>query len=655
MLLKNILSKSSASILLFLILSNVFILSTSAQVESFTYTEGDDVANPATSIDSFDSAIVIQDVEIVGNQLVSKDVILEAIRSKKGTKFSRRAIAYDLKALDNLGYFEKDKLIAIPVPQGEEGVVLRIQVIENMPITGLIIKDNNSIPREKIEEILTPLVGMPRSTTQIRKAVEKIESIYHDNGLLLAAVSELHFDPDGYLTVSIDEGDVDEIRYIGNTKTKEDYLRKILPDIMKDSENNFVYDEKLIAAYMEGLQKSGFFKDVKREITTSPRDPGKHVLTFAVEEQRTKSLSFGTGLGTLNGFFGNVGFEEPNFRGKGEKVSFIATGGTGVLTALDGDTQSRYARKGNFQFSANYADPFFLDKDNLAFSSNAQATQLSSYKVDSSIERSLSTGFAFSKRLENHKNWSVTNGLNLSMTNMQAFGPYARVTLENSLMSQEGMNATQAASEAASIRNEQLSDGYYLDYTPSLIYRKIDETGTGWKNTIFGGPSIGIGGVNSYLGAGFDVKRLDRLTDKGTFFKDNFYGNALFGDPSGFRKLKVGGPYGARGYRQFLDSGIGNYMIGNTAELAIPIPDIKKNPIKDTKIIFWNDLGMVLGEERLNDLYNRESVIASFGVGLEVNIPMMGPMRIDYGIPLIRPNSKSFWSGRFHINAGNQL
>ncbi len=615
-----------------------------------------EASDPNQSIGNFDKPITIQQIQVSGNQLVPTEVILNSLKTKKGTKFSRRKISYDLQALNNLGYFDKDKLLAIPIPQGEEGILLKIQVVENRPITGLIIKGNDLMKKAELEQFLTPLIGMPRSSNQIRKAVEKIEKIYHDKGFILAAVNELHFDPDGFLTINIDEGKIEAIEFEGNTRTKTSYLDRLVPEYMKDGK---AYNEENIIKFMEGLQKTGYFKDVKREIKPSPTNPDKHIVTFKMEEQRTKALSVGTGIGSFNGIFGNVSFTEPNFRGQGENLSLSAQAGTGLLTAIDGDTDGRFVRRPNYTFGANYSDPF-VGNSNVALGLNSSAQQFGSWIVDSALQRTLRGGFTTSQPLkwgmEKHdgqKRWALQNGLTVSSNEVINFGSNARDTLTTEIM-KEGKSLADATNEAKDLRNKQLKDGFYLDTAPTLVYRNFDDYGSGWRNTFFGGPSIGLGGAGSYGSLGVDIRRYQRLTEDGWYFKNNFHAEGLMGDVAGFRNLKMGGPYGMRGYRQFRDIGIGTNMITNTAEFSIPLV-IPKNPIKDTKLVFFNDFGLVAGQSRLNDLYGRKSFASSFGVGLDLTIPMLGPMRIDYGIPLIRADNKSFWSGRIHINAGSQL
>ena len=615
-----------------------------------------EASDPNQSIGNFDKPITIQQIQVSGNQLVPTEVILNSLKTKKGTKFSRRKISYDLQALNNLGYFDKDKLLAIPIPQGEEGILLKIQVVENRPITGLIIKGNDLMKKAELEQFLTPLIGMPRSSNQIRKAVEKIEKIYNDKGFILAAVNELHFDPDGFLTINIDEGKIEAIEFEGNTRTKTSYLDRLVPEYMKDGK---AYNEENIIKFMEGLQKTGYFKDVKREIKPSPTNPDKHIVTFKMEEQRTKALSVGTGIGSFNGIFGNVSFTEPNFRGQGENLSLSAQAGTGLLTAIDGDTDGRFVRRPNYTFGANYSDPF-VGNSNVALGLNSSAQQFGSWIVDSALQRTLRGGFTTSQPLkwgmEKHdgqKRWALQNGLTVSSNEVINFGSNARDTLTTEIM-KEGKSLADATNEAKDLRNKQLKDGFYLDTAPTLVYRNFDDYGSGWRNTFFGGPSIGLGGAGSYGSLGVDIRRYQRLTEDGWYFKNNFHAEGLMGDVAGFRNLKMGGPYGMRGYRQFRDIGIGTNMITNTAEFSIPLV-IPKNPIKDTKLVFFNDFGLVAGQSRLNDLYGRKSFASSFGVGLDLTIPMLGPMRIDYGIPLIRADNKSFWSGRIHINAGSQL
>ena len=632
-----------------------------------------EISDPGRSIGNFDRSIIVKKVEVIGNRLVPEEIILKELKTRKGSKFNRRKITYDLKSLNNLGYFSRDKLVALPI-QERDGVVLRIQVVENRPITGMLIEGNQSIKKGLIEEYLEPLIGMPRSTIQIKNAIDKIEALYHDNGFLLASVSELHFDPDGYLRIKLDEGVIGSIEFLGNKKTKEVYLRNRAKPFLSVGET---YNEEKVSKLLQDLQSSGFFKEVTRELKPYKNDPSKHTVSFKIEEQRTKSLNVGTGIGNIAGFFGDVSFTEPNFRGKGENLSLSAFAGTGIVTAVDGDDEGRFETQGDFRLSAGYQVPYLFDSDASA-GTRVSLGQAGSFLVDSSIRRYQSAGFNYSRNLarllgrppaESGKGltWADKSNLNLNLdfsnTKMIGVGSSARNKLVENLREDRGLSEFDANVEADRIRRDQTEDGMYLDFKPSLVYRSFNENGSGWKNIFSAGPSIGLGEGGSYGDLRAEFRRYERLTDDGWYLKNASRFQTLLGDPADFRKLKARGPYGLRGYRQFRDVGIGTSSIGNTLELLFPLTTIneklasakRKFPVKDFNLIFFNDSGAIFGEKSLNDLYDRKSFLTGVGIGVQANIPMLGVLRVDYGIPLIRNDSKSFFSGRLHVNSGSRF
>jgi len=634
------------------------------------------ISDPGESIGNFDKSIVVKKVEIIGNQLIPDEIILKKIKTRKGSDFNRRKITYDLRSLNNLGYFDREKLIAVPV-QYEDGVILRIQVVENRPITGILIEGNTSIKKGILEEYLEPLIGMPRSTVQIKNAIEKIEALYHDNGLLLASVTELHFNPDGYLRIKMDEGIIGSIEFLGNERTKENYLRKRIQPFLSTGEP---YNEEKVSKLLQDLQSSGFFKEVTRELSPYKKDPSKHTVSFKVEEQRTKSLNFGTGIGNISGFFGDVSFTEPNFRGKGENLSVSAFAGTGIATAVDGDDGGRFETNGDFRLSTGYQSPYLFDTD-ASGGIGSSLGQAGSFLVDSSIRRYQSLGVNYSQNLgrilgkrkagekikEKDLTWidksNLRLNLDISNTKMIGIGDGAKNQLIRSLKEDEKMTSEQAIAEAKKIRNKQTEDGVYLDFKPNLTYRSFSENGSGWKNSFFAGPSFGFGDGGSYADLGAEIRRYERLTDDGWYFKNSGRFQSLLGNPSDFRKLKTRGPYGMRGYRQFRDVGVGTSSLSNTMEMVFPLTIIndklssnkKRNtPVKNINLMVFNDTGVVFGEKRLNDLYDRESFLSGVGIGVEATIPMLGRLRLDYGIPIIG-NSKSLFSGRFHVNTGSRF
>jgi outer membrane protein assembly factor BamA len=120
----------------------------------------------------------------------------------------------------------------------------------------------------------------------------------------------------------------------------------------------------------------------------------------------------------------------------------------------------------------------------------------------------------------------------------------------------------------------------------------------------------------------------------------NIQGGTAVGGMPQFAQYRLGGWNGIRGYRMFSDLGTGSGMLMATAELRsrLPLPrnsKVAKVIDKHVKATAFFDAGHVMGNGLTNSLFSRSSMGASVGVGLRVNIPMLGLVRFEYGMPLV--------------------
>jgi outer membrane protein assembly factor BamA len=82
-------------------------------------------------------------------------------------------------------------------------------------------------------------------------------------------------------------------------------------------------------------------------------------------------------------------------------------------------------------------------------------------------------------------------------------------------------------------------------------------------------------------------------------------------------------------------------MLMGTAELRAKLaflPDDNKITSaikKNVKIAGFLDYGQVVGNSTTNSLLSRSNFGASVGLGLRINMPMVGLVRIDYGLPIV--------------------
>lgn len=649
---------------------------------SKSYAAAQNTINSFSNIfqDESRQGITIKEVSIEGNKLIPPEQILNVIKSRAGTAFDKNKILQDLEAIDNLGYFVRDSIQAFPERAEDGSIILKIRIQENSPIVGVQITGNKFLNTEELLQPSQELVSKPESISKISEVLDKIEAIYQQKGYLLARVSNIEITPDGVLNIEISEGIINTINITGNDKTKEKFIKKLMPNLLPGE----TYNEILLVQDLRNLQNTGFFEDVKRSVQPSKEDPSKYDLNIELKEKRTASFGFGGGVNTVSGAFGNVGFSNKNLFGEGKEASVNSQIGTGLLSSTLGDDRF-LVNKRTHQFEARYTDPFFKDT-NTKFSLFANSNAFNSYQVDLAQEKSIGAGTSFVKPL----GMNLFGGLELFGENVELkqFGSGAENFLAMQLLTvdngdylgdlieknaakpgqslnayNESVKKDTAQAVAKELRKEQLEGGNYLYFDPSIAYDTRDSevnARRGWNNKLVVGQAVGIGN-DSYSKLGIDIRKYVPVGQKATL-AFNIKGNSsLFGDVPLFNQYKPGGYYGVRGYRPFSDLGIGTRSLLASVEYRTPfldlIPGLKNSSISDNfRLVLFNDFGYVGGTSKINKLYNRLDTAASTGLGLRANLPFLGPVRIDYGIPLIKPlwkNNSSF--GRFNFGFADRF
>ena len=272
-------------------------------------------------------------------------------------------------------------------------MLLKIRIEENNPITNVQILGNQLIPTDDLLIVVQGLIGKPESITRISKVLDFIEKKYHESGYLLARITDIAIDPDGTLTIKLDEGVIDKVVIKGNAKTKERYIKRFIPNLASGEP----YNELLLVQDFRSLNGTGLFDDIKRTLTPSETSPGKYNLNIDVVEKRSSSFGFGGGVNTLNGVFANFGFNNNNLFGEGKNFSFNSQLGTGLL-ANSLVNQRFLAKRKTGQIEARYSDPNFLGtKNSVSFFTHGYT--FNSYLIDLAQERNLAVGASLMRPL----------------------------------------------------------------------------------------------------------------------------------------------------------------------------------------------------------------------------------------------------------------
>jgi outer membrane protein insertion porin family len=591
--------------------------------------EEHETAKPGT----YDQGMTIADVGIDGNKLIDEQTIRDKMLMKPGTVYSKRLLQQDLRRIYDLGYFT-DKIKATPVAT-RQGIQLRISVEENAPVTGVSIQGNSVVDTAELQALFASQTGLPQNVNQLNDTIAKIEKLYADKGYVLAKVKSIDDDPDGVINLEITEGKLADVQFIGNRKTKPFVLERNLL-----SKKGDVYNEKTLSGDLKRLFGTGAFSDVRRVITVSPDNPDQYNLTIEVDEKRTGAISVGGGVDTGTGFFGSVGYTDPNFLGRQQNVNAGFSVGTGIIQR-DSSTQ---ARARNYQFDVGWSTPSLFNTNN-ALSTSLFGRDLSSFNVPLGIERRVGSDITWSRPLE--KLGPNTSGsLSLRGENIRI-----RDFASDADLRRFGINDRQ--------RKGQLEGGTFISLSPTMAFDTRDNRfnpTSGWFNTVSLTGAMGLGN-SSYGVASLNLRKYIKLREGMTLALNAQAGRSILGDIPEFNMFRLGGAYTVRGFSEG-GLGIGSGYGLATAELRTKVPfvsNIKHFPLKDTlTAAFFADAGTLISESKFNSIFDRAGFGASVGAGLRFNIPGLGPIRIDYAIPISSGGDNNYIR-RFNFGVGQKF
>ena len=593
-------------------------------------------------------SLTVEDVKIEGNRLVPSEEILNVVKTKPGDKFNRDRIVEDLKAVNGMGYFDDRNLQVVP-EMGTGGVLLKIRVQENSPVTQFSIQGNNVLSTEEISKLFTDQLGRPQNLNQLSGAIDRVEKAYHEKGFVLARVVDVKDDPDGSISLTINEGTISDIQISGNKKTKDFIIRNNLK-----LKPGMAYNERQLTNDLRKLYGNGYFQDIRRSLVPSTTAPDKYTLKVDVDEKRTGSVGLGGGVDTVNGPFGSVSFSDANFRGRGQMLSMNAQVGAGMFNKIGNDINNPggnfQGNRGGFQLESTFIEPN-IRGSNTSMAVSGFARNFASVLVDSAQQQTLGASVTFSKPLKEHYTASlgfIADTTTLSDVGSFLTGDSSYGTLDQRLL-QLGKAATplQAQMMAMQIRQKQLQGGAYLTVNPQIQYDTRDNAFDPTRGTyarVTASPSIGLNGGFVKLGASKSIYKPVGKKGNATF-AFNVQGGTGFGGVPQFSQYRLGGLNGIRGYRAFSDLGTGTAMLMASAEMRFKLRMPKSSNAavnratsaiqRNVKFVAFADAGQVAGNTAINSDYGRSSMGASTGIGFRLNVPMVGLVRVDYGFPII--------------------
>jgi outer membrane protein insertion porin family len=441
---------------------------------------------------------------------------------------------------------------------------------------------------------------------------------------------------------------VQKIEIHGNLKTKDKVIRRELAISPGD-----VFDMvrvKISKQRLEGLQY--FDKVETRPNPTDPPIPGQKNLIINVEEQNTGNMTIGAGFSSVDALVGYAEvsqgnfdlFHPPYFTGGGEKIRLRVQLGT---------------ERQDYEIS--FTEPWFLGRKlslgvdlydhQLNFESPNNIYDENRLGGKVSLTRALGSDFligSVSYTVE-QVGISLNSGWHGGEDIVKPGNPPPQAqtpNVPNAILNQEGDNVYQrvGSSIAYDTRNSaQLPNhGQRSELSGEVSAGSTDfyklEARTAWYF-----PGLAKGHVLEMVGrAGV----ADSLQGGDVPFYDRYYLGGLYSLRGfKFRNVAPRQPYNPL-TPDVVKEPIGGdtYWFGS-AEYSVPV--IEKDGGVSLRFALFYDIGAVNA-----DSYSiSQAFLDDWGLGMRLNIPHLGPLRLDYGIP-INKDQYNKGSGEFQFGVG---
>lgn len=587
----------------------------------------------------------IHSITFEGNEALTDHRLRKIMKTKKawwflGGKYEEAKFEADLAGIVD-EYGNRGRLEA-QVPKTDlvytdngRGIDVTVYVEEGpeYKMDTLDVANNTVFDDDEMMKLAKVKPGDVHNKGQVAKDVQALQKDYQSSGYVDAVVTpQVTLNRDTKTTrvvYNLSEGDlkyIREIRITGNNVTKDEIVRRQMLLIPGER-----YDGAAVEESKQRLESTRFFDSVRVTLD----DPmGKEAdslfsdMLVDVDEGKTGTFNFGGGFSTEDGVGGFGELRLTNF----DITNWPTFSGGGQQLRLRLNASQR-----RNQYSISFTEPEFLGYPVM------MGVDLfnESYHVRGGQDYN-----------ENTKGGQLRFGKNLS--------PYVQTSL--GLLYEDVEISGLPWYSNREIR-EQEGSSTTIALRPQIerntLDNKYDATKGSWH--ILALELAGLGGDNHFVKLEQDSTWYFPIQDGQKWVLSLRARNGIMGAYDGTDKVPLqdrfyaGGTNTVRGYE---NRGIGpkvprylfwgdDFAIGGNMRMIYNF-EAKYKITKDLRVYGFVDAGSVW--EDVGD-FDPSDFRYSAGVGLGFNVPMLGPIRVDYGFPL-NPDDSQSSSGRLHLATG---
>ncbi len=580
----------------------------------------------------------IKRINVYGNTAYRDNKIIKAMKSRPAWLFNsgflkEEDLEEDMTKVqafyEQNGYIDAKATYKVdPLYKGLVNVDVTVEEGKRYYVGDLALEGNSVLSELDIRSKVKNLhEGNVFSREKLQEDVGFVRDAYFDRGYISAAVIEAtSFNAEsGRVDVkfTITEGKlayIDKIKIQGNANTRDIVIRRELRMYPGDR-----FDGAKLRKSKDRLRNLGYFEDVGYDIEDTDQDDQKD-LVVQVKEAKTGSFSFGGGYSTVDKLVGFIELEQKNF----DIANWPSFTGGGQDLRIRGELGSS---RQNAELS--FTEPWVFD-----------------YPVSAgfdlfvtSLSKDSSTGYAYDER---RTGGDLRLGKSFNDTfNLAGYYRLEQIKINNL---DSNVSADLAAEEGDNLVSS-IGVSTTNDYRDSPI---VPTKGFYWRNsaTLAGGM---VGGDKDFYrlqteGSYYTPFKFSELvtvleltaktgviqaydnTDRVPIFERYFAGGA--NTIRGYNERKVGP----------LDSNTndpigGESILVGTVEYTVPIVEVLKAAV-------FFDAGNVWS--KASD-YGSNGLKSGTGLGLRVKTPI-GPLKLDYGVPLSKEPGEDKKSGKFYFS-----
>ncbi|MEA2011605.1 MAG: outer membrane protein assembly factor BamA [Verrucomicrobiota bacterium] len=576
----------------------------------------------------------VRGVEFVGNKAISDSELFDTIK----TKVSRWGYLFPTGYFNKLK-FKSDKRTIKDLYKGRgfldakitnieknynkkyNKIYLTISLSEGKPylVSSVKIEGNKQMSDEKLIKKFHLKTATAYNIEHENADIREIAKVYDKAGYVEFRCIPKHIpNPITHeleVIYSIREGIISNVRDIiitGNRVTKDHVIRRELPIMPGD-----VCDMTRIKVAKSRLANMNYFETV--EVTPiSPGVPGKKDIKISLREKKTGQFMVGAGFSSTESMLGTIELSQtnfdlknwPTFRGGGQRMKLQLQAGS--------DSSS---------FGVYFTEPWLKHKPlqlDVGLFSNER-------DYDEYTQENLGFFIGLTKRLK--KFWRASVKYSLRNIDLNDFDD----NVSTELKSEEDSYI------ASTVEFTLTRDSRNSYFRPTR----------GEKLTLTSALTTEIlGGYSNILKVSAEGTKYFPVNDICILKLSGLIGSAikLSGDSIAiFDRYFSGGLYSIRGFEDREVSPVdinedplgGQSILTGTAELLFPI-------VEKVDFVTFSDIGNVWSNEFGYDL---GSLNMSVGFGMRLNLPI-GPVRLDYGFPIMTDQDHLEDSGRFHFSLG---